>query len=312
MKKLTLIFVLFFFMKCFQDNSEEFYNCLNPDKIVNNSFECTYIKIPESEGYKCCSMKVVFDDNITYNCFTLESKYVKDQKTLDAYTSSISLASLFGTSGGEIEIECENNSKNISSTHIYEKISDEFTNCYNNHINGVDNESECLVYDIPEKEMSKCCYLETSQKDIKGNIIKDKRCYIIQNEYFTKEKDLNIYLLDKTNKKSLDQIQDINITINCKNQDIFHFISKSVKSINPTTIVNSDIATDIMPNDNNPYRDIKKSESNTKIIVIVVIVCVAVLIGISILIYYCIKKRQKVLESNYNESEVNKSNKTMN
>lgn len=311
MKKLILIFSLFLYMQCFQDKSEEFYDCLNPDKIVNNSFECTFIKIPESDEYKCCSMKVVFGNNITYNCFTLESKFAKDQKSLDEYTSSISLSSLFGTSGGEIEIECENNSKNISSTHIYEKISDEFTNCYNNHINGVDNERECLVYDIPEKEMSKCCYLETAQKDIKGNIIRDKRCYIIQNEYFTKEKDLNIYLLEKTHKKSLEQIHDINITINCKNQDIFHFISTSANDINPT-IVNSDTSTDIMPRDNNTYRNIKKSESKTKIIVIVVIVCIVTLIGISILIYYCIKKRKKVLETNCNESEVNKSNETMN
>ena len=99
--------------------------------------------------------------------------------------SNNSLASLFGPKGGQMEIDC---GKNIKSTQNYGKMSDEYLNCYKNHMNGADNENDCQKYDIPENEKSKCCFLESLQQDNEGNIINDKRCYIINDEYLTKEK----------------------------------------------------------------------------------------------------------------------------
>lgn len=148
----------------------------------------------------------------------------------------------------------------------YEKMSDEYFNCYKSHINGVENENDCQKYDIPEKEKSKCCFLESLKKDNKGNIIKDKRYYIIQDEYFTKEKNLNNYLIDKSNLKSLDQVKNIIITINCKNYDVFYFKSKFEKTpplnddTKKTEILSS--STYINPNDddNKPPVLINKKE----------------------------------------------------
>jgi len=203
--------------------SEEFYNCINPYKKVNSPSECTSIQIPDSEGYKCCSMKIVFKGNYSYNCFALESEFTKSKKILNEYIANISLAFFFGIKGGQIEIEC---GQDMISTKNYEKFSDEFLSCYKGHFGGVKNETECLNNNIPKKEVSKCSFVETSQ--IKnGTIINDKRCYIIQDEYFSKNKNLNDYLLDQSKVENLDQIRNINITISSKNYDTFYFIGKS-------------------------------------------------------------------------------------
>ena len=52
--------------------------------------------------------------------------------------------------------------------------------------------------------------METQQRDDNGNTIKDKRCYIIQDDYLNDKNNLNQYLLDKTNKKSLNEIKNVN------------------------------------------------------------------------------------------------------
>ena len=183
-------------------------------------------------------------------------------------------------------------------------MSDEYLNCYKSHINGVDNENDCQKYDIPEKEKSKCCFLETLQQDNKGNIKKDKRCYIIHDEYFTKQKNLSNYLLDKFNLKSLDQIKNINLTIKCKNYDVFNYKSKfeviQIPVTKKTDIISSDtginLNTDEVRNSIIDKEKIKKkkSSSNAGIIAAIVIPCVAVLIGGIVLTIYLINKRLSV------------------
>ena len=61
----------------------------------------------------------------------------------------------------------------------YEKFSDEYLSCYDSHKKGVNNENDCTKNEIPTKEGSKCCFLESSQINNNGTIIDDKRCYII-------------------------------------------------------------------------------------------------------------------------------------
>ena len=78
-----------------------------------------------------------------------------------------------------MEINCGNNLKIEEN---YKKLSDEYLNCYNNHINGTEIENDCILNDIPEEEGSKCCFVETSTKNKIGNIINDKRRYVIQDK----------------------------------------------------------------------------------------------------------------------------------
>ena len=97
-----------------------------------------------------------------------------------------------------MEINCDN----IISNQKYEKKSEGYLNCYNSHINGINDENDCFKYSIPENERSKCCFLESQQRDDTGNIINDKRCYVIQDEYFTKDF-FEISLKLKSNPKSI-------------------------------------------------------------------------------------------------------------
>ena len=313
---INIIYIYFLLLnvKGIQENSDEFYDCINPDKTINSPSECTSIKIPDSDGYKCCSMKISFNDNNTYSCFTLENEFTKSQKIFEEYFTNQSIASLFGTIGGQMEIEC---GEKMILTQNYEKMSDEYLNCYKSHINGVENENDCQKYDIPKKEKSKCCFLESIQKDNKGNIIKDKRCNIIQDEYFTKEKNLNNYLMEKSNLKNLEQVKNINITINCKNYDVFYFISKFEETpssnidIKKTEILLS--STDINLNDEDDnippiLSNKKESGSNIWIIVVIVIVSIVFLIGGVILVFYFIRKRKSNLNMNNNEMKEQSSN----
>ena len=116
----------------------------------------------------------------------------------------------------------------MKATENYEKFSDEYLSCYDSHKKGVNNENDCTKNEIPTKEGSKCCFLESYQINNNGTIIDDKRWYIIQDEYFTKEKNFNNYLLDESNIKSLAQIININITtIKCKKYETFFFQGNS-------------------------------------------------------------------------------------
>ena len=294
--KIFILNILLFFSQEIQQNSNEFYDCVNPDKNVKSSSECTSIKINESEGYECCSMKITFNNISSYNCFALETNYTQNKEIFEAFATNKNIYSLFGSTGGLIEIKCR---EDLISEQNYQKISDEFLNCYNSNIKQVNDENDCYIYDIPQKEESKCCYIETLYKDKSGNYTKEKRCYIIQDIYFTKEKNLNNYLLDKSNLKSLEQINNTNITIKCKNYEPFYFTSK-FDDYNINTISNP--KEDDNDNNNstiieiNPNKEKDKKISNTGIIVAIIIIVVVVLIGTGIFIFYFFKKKKENLK----------------
>ena len=298
------------------ENSKEFFECINPEKIAYSSSECTSIKIPDSEDFKCCSMKIELDDNTTYNCFAIENEYTKNKTILNEYIANRSLFSLFGINGGQMKIECGND---INSIINYEKISNEYSNCYQSHINGVDNENDCHKYNIPEKEKSQCCFMETQQIDDIGNIINEKRCYIIQDDYLNNKYNLNQYLLDKTNKKSLKEIKNVNITIKCKNHDVFEFKGE-IEDIKRKDDVSSDIEnTDKQKEPVIFYPTNRKKDSGLSAgaIVGIIIACIVFLAGGVILIIYCIRKRKVKMEETNNMNNIyknsyNKTNDNMN
>ena len=282
---------------CLQNNiSDEFYECINPSNEIFSPSECTSIIIPDSDKFKCCSMKIVFNGNISYNCFALESEYTNNKSIFDEYIANKSIASLFLNTGGEIEIDCGDNMK---SSQKVEKLSDEFLGCYKSHVSGVNNENDCHKYDIPNKEMGKCCFVEIQQINKEGNKTTDKRCYVIQDEYFSKEKNFNNYLLDKSNIESLDELKNISITINCKNYDVFHFKSKSFETF---TDDQDPIIIDGRKKD-------KDSGISAGAIVGIIIAVIVVLIGVTFIVIYCIKKRKPNIEhaDSANKIDINKT-----
>ena len=306
----VIILLFLQYVSGIKEYSSEFYECLDPDKKINSSSYCSSIELPEADGYKCCSMEIKVNKNNSITCFALENKYTQNKVILDEYLANRSFTSLFGINGSEIEIKCGE----IISNQINEKKSDEYTNCCNANLNGVNNENDCQKYNIPESEKGKCCYIETQQITEEGNIINDKRCYIIQDGYFSKEYNLNNYLLDQTNYKNLDQIKNINITINCKNQDVFYFQGKIDKEINLTS-------TDINSNDDNQNENFpinypgrkKGSGLSAGAIVGIVIAGVVVAVGATILTIYCVRKNKGKLDSgeskdNMNITDINNNN----
>ena len=162
MKQIIWALMIYFFttililtyIRYIKSKSEEYYECLNPYKAISSPDECISINIPESEGYKCCSMSITYDMKV--DC------------------------------GSSLKIEEK-----------YKKYSIEFFNCYNGHIKGVENENDCINIDIPIEENNKCCYLEITKLNNNGEKINDKRCYIIDNIYFSEQKSLNDFLLDE-------------------------------------------------------------------------------------------------------------------
>ena len=156
-------------------------------------------------------MKVTFGTKTSYKCFPLENEYINNKTLFELYVSSKkNLGYFFADSEGEIEIECRNNTIKAEN---FEKYSNEYLNCYNYSLIGVENENSCFQNDIPVKDGSKCCYLESYQINPDGNIKEDKRCYPIPNEYLTKNKTLKNYLMEATNLETLDYICNTNITI---------------------------------------------------------------------------------------------------
>ena len=59
---LFVYFSLLLSVQGIKDYSSEFYDCINPDKVVNSASECSSIEIPDDDGYKCCSMKITFNE----------------------------------------------------------------------------------------------------------------------------------------------------------------------------------------------------------------------------------------------------------
>ena len=270
-----IYFLIVFIIKEIHGKSEEYYKCLNPDKTVNSANTCTNINIPYSDGYKCCSMKVKYESVTSYNCIVLDRKYTASQLTLNEYLSKGSLFSLLRETGGEIEIECEDS---LKVTQKYEKLSNEFLSCYNGHIKGVEKVDECNGNNIPEEEKGKCCFVETTKVINNKTKINDKRCYIIQDEYFTKEKNLKNYLLDESNVNNLDEIKNADITINCKNYN--PYVYKSLLTYDDSDDENSP---EIEPKD--------KDKSRFPVWAIIIIVFGSlIIIGGGIFVYYRIKK----------------------
>ena len=89
MKANILIIYLITFLQVInvEGRSEEFDACINPDKTVYSSSQCTNIKIPDSEGYQCCAMKITFNQDSTFSCLALENKYTTSQEVLNEYMS---------------------------------------------------------------------------------------------------------------------------------------------------------------------------------------------------------------------------------
>ena len=254
-------------------------------------------------------MKITFNQDSSYNCLALENKYTISQEVLNEYMSKTNISFLFASVGGKMEIDCGNKLK-ISEN--YKKLSDGYLNCYNNHIKGIENENNCTQNYIPDSEGSKCCFVETSTKSDNGNIINDKRCYLIQDEYFTKNKNLKNYLLDESNN-NLDDYTNTNITINCKNYDKFFYsgLEKNIKdpsSSNGNGDENIDSSDGIIP----IPRSSSKGTGLKAWAIILIILGGIIIIGIIILIIYFKKKRSNNNKNNITQIEANKSNSNNN
>ena len=294
MKELMIYLIILFKIINIEGRSEEFNKCVNPEKTIFYASDCTKIQIPDSEGFNCCAMKITFNQESTYSCLALEKKYTSSQEVLNEYISKNNISLLFASVGGKMEIDCGNKLK-ISEN--YKKLSNEYLNCYNNHIKGIDNENNCTKNDIPSNEGSKCCFVETSTKNDNGNIVNDKRCYIIQDKYFTKNKNLNNYLLDESNN-NLDEYSHTNISITCKNYDTF-FYSGFDKNINIPFSTPNEKSDDIEKTEHIDSTDgfyYKKPPSSSGIkswaIILIIIGCI-IFIGIIILVSCCCVKRKK-------------------
>jgi hypothetical protein len=204
----------------------------------------------------------------------------------------MSLSSLFATVGGQMEIDCGTGMK---VTENYEKVSDEIMGCYFSHINGAENKNECYNNDILAKDNSKCCFIETSKIIDYGNVINDKRCYIIQNEYFTKEKNYSDYLLDASDNTNLNQIINTNITINCKNYAPFFY-----QGLRDDSKIKYYI-----PPDDNPTTDTTQISSNKNqssglqgwVIAVIVLLVVIFICGLIIFVI-CITKKRSISTRN--------------
>ena len=269
---MNFIFIFFFFLvKEMKGESSEYYDCLNPYKKVLSPSECLSIVIPDSDGYKCCSMKISYQNNTSYNCFPIEIYYTQDKEILEKYMTNKSLASLFSTFEGQMEIECGGDMK---FTKEYEKFSDEFNTCYYGHINGANDEYACIANNISIYER-KCCFIESSKIKNK-TIIEDKRCYMIKEEYFNGQKNLNNYLLDELNVKSLEEIKGINLTIKCKNYDTFYFGSETLEKKETET----------------------KTEGEKTWIAPIIIILVILIILVIVFFIYRWKKRQAISMNN--------------
>ena len=294
MKINILIINLIFFMqiKNIEGRSEEFKECVNVDKTVYSSSDCTSIKIPDSEGYNCCAMKITFNQDSSYSCMALEKKYTTNKKVLNEYMSKNNISFLFASVGGQVEIDCGYELK-ISDN--YKKLSDEYLNCYNNHIKGIENENNCTQNDIPSNEGSKCCFVETSTEKDNGNIVNDKRCFLIQDEYFTKNKNLNDYLLDESNN-NLDDYHKTNITITCKNYGKFFYSGFDNSKNQYDTVETTEI---IDPRKRTPIPK-TSSESGLKAWALILIILGGIIFisGIIIIILCCLRKNKKPVNQN--------------
>ena len=275
MKVFYFLFLILLIINNVQSRSEEYYECINPNKIISSPINCTSVSIPASDGYKCCSFEITLENKTSYNCFTVETKYTKDQKSLDEYASKINLAFFFASSGGQMKIDC---GSSLTSKKNYKEYSDDYLNCYDSNLLGAENESECFKYEIPMDEQNKCCFIEISKLDKNGNFSNDKRCYLINNIYFS-EKNLTDYLLDESKLDNLIYVKDTNVTIHCKNLEAYYFTGNLDYGKKPSS-----------PKEDNK----EKSGMELWKIIIIIFVCLLVVV---FCIFCCIKKRKTATNS---------------
>lgn len=267
--------------------SEEYYKCIDPDIEVVSPSVCTSIIIPKNEGYKCCSMKVRYKNTISYKCLPIENQFTSSQKLLDEYIFNKSLAFLFTDTGGNMEIECPNSMKAAKE---YNKLSDDFLSCYDNYIKGVQNENDCIKNDFSTEETGKCCFLEKFQNHNNGVDINDKRCFIIQDKYFTQEKNFTNFLLEKSNIESMAKIiNTTNFTIKCEGYPTFFFPDK-LKNNNK---LNSSL--DIVNGTTEMYKESGGIKKWKIIIIIICICCVILITAIIFAIIFVYRKRRESL-----------------
>ena len=305
-----------------KERSEEFNECINLERHIISPSDCLNINIPSSEGYKCCSMKITYNNESSYSCLALENKFTTNKGVLSEYLSQRDISFLFASFGGQIEIECSNN---LKTSENYRKLSNEYLSCYNNHIKGIENENDCFQYDIPVADGSKCCFVETAVEYNDGNFISDKRCYMIEDEYFTKNKNLNNYLLDKSNLKNLDDVINTNVTIHCKNSDPFFFsgINNNIKYSLQSNLISdnniyfenndSSISSDYVENSEKikkePLPQKKKSGEKAWVIILIILVAL-IIIGIIVTLIICLycrkKKELSTLNKNIDITDINK------
>ena len=302
-----------------KERSEEFNECINLERTIISPSDCLNINIPSSEGYKCCPMKITYNNESSYSCLALDNKFTTNKGVLSEYLSQRDISFLFASFGGQIEIECSNN---LKTSENYRKLSNEYLSCYNNHIKGIENENDCFQNDIPVAEGSKCCFVETAVEYNDGNFISDKRCYMIEDEYFTKNKNLNNYLLDKSGIKNFDEVINTNVTIHCKNLDTYFFssINNDIKYSLPSNLISdnnidfennndSSIISDFIENSGQiryePLTQKKNSGKKTWVIILIIIVSL-ILIGIIIILFICFYCRKKNELSQLNITDSNK------
>lgn len=281
-----LLISLILHKKYFLKKSNEFYECINPAKQVSNQFECNNIKIPDTDGYKCCSMEVTYKSDTKYSCFAIESEYARNIETLENYITTRSIDAFFESSGGQIVVNCGN----LLFEKTFNKKGNNYLNCYKGHINMVNREDECINNDIPYEDGGRCCFMETdSQNYVTGLKTEDKRCFIINDKYFIDNKILNNFIKEESNIDNLDQIKNTNITIKCKNYETLSYnsiIERNYNSNNTNDIIignNNDIEI-FTPTSNNTSSSEKKPGIGVIIIAITLpIIFVIFIVGIVIL-----------------------------
>ena len=281
--RIFVSFCIILLINKIQSKSKEYYKCINLNQGIYYTSTCTSIKIPEKDGYKCCSMKIKYNGRSSYNCLPIQNNLSQSIELLKEYASSNGLSSLFASQGGELEINC---GENLTITEEYKNLSKEYFNCFNSYIDGANNLSDCHNNNIPAEDKGKCCYVETYQHKENNSFTHDKRCYILNDEYFSGKKNIGNFVLDLSNLKSLEELNNSNITVNCKNYPIFYYPKRS---------------------DNDPAsedRDIYSEENNsgleTWIIIIIVIASLLLISSISVFVY-CKKKGKNLLTNKLND-----------
>ena len=80
--------MILFHINHIKSQSEEYYECINSQKYAYSSSDCISVEIPEKDGYTCCSMKITMGEKLSYQCFPLENRYIKNETLFKLYVES--------------------------------------------------------------------------------------------------------------------------------------------------------------------------------------------------------------------------------